>query len=256
MSGWLVVFAKVPRPGGVKTRMCPPLDWETAARLYEAMLGDVLAESERAAAQAGLALVVAAESAEGAALLSRRGPPSAPFIAQVGSGLAARMAHVAGSARSAGAEILLIRGSDSPSLSRQLICDAADRVASSTPTRPEPQPDPGVQVALSPDPDGGYNLVALSQKALRDGFSGGFDLFDHAMSTARVLAETRARAEAAGLRTALLEPSCDVDCVEDLGYLARWRGAPSESPCPATLAFVEQHALWPGARPASSPSNP
>ena len=82
------------------------------------------------------------------------------------------------------------------------------------------------------------------------------DLFDHAMSNVRVLTDTRTRAEAAGLRTALLAPSRDVDRIEDLGDLERWRNAPSESPCPATLAFIEQHALWPGSRPASSPSKP
>ena len=34
--GWLIVFAKAPRPGLVKTRMAPPLDLDQAAALYEA----------------------------------------------------------------------------------------------------------------------------------------------------------------------------------------------------------------------------
>lgn len=244
MSGWLVVFAKVPRPGGVKTRMCPPLDWETAARLYEAMLADVLGESEHAAARSGLTLVVAVDSSEGASLLSRRGPPSARFVEQVGAGLARRMTHIARSARAAGAQSLLIRGSDSPGLPAQLICDAAERVAAQGNT----------DVAFSPDPDGGYNLVGLSKRALDSGFSGSADLFDHAMSNGRVLSETLTRAAKAELRAELLEPSFDIDVVGNLAHLEIWRSAPSEAPCPATLSFVEQHALWPGGRPASSAS--
>ncbi len=246
MSGWLAVFAKLPRPGSVKTRMCPPLDWETAARLYEAMLDDVLAESERAAGRAGLELVVAVDSAEGASLLSRRGPAGARFVEQVGSGLAARMTHLARSARAAGAPRLLMRGSDSPGLPATALCDAAEAVA----------PGGGAEVALSPAPDGGYNLVALSSRALDRGFSGAVDLFDHAMSNGRELEATRARATAASLRTELLAPSRDIDRAEDLVSLEAWRGASADSPCPATLSFVEQHALWPGARPASSPSKP
>ena len=37
----VVVFAKHPTPGAVKTRMCPPLTPEQAAALYAAMLDDV-----------------------------------------------------------------------------------------------------------------------------------------------------------------------------------------------------------------------
>ena len=38
----LVVLAKAPRPRLVKTRLCPPLEPEQAAALYECMLDDVL----------------------------------------------------------------------------------------------------------------------------------------------------------------------------------------------------------------------
>ena len=38
----VVVFAKAPRPGGVKTRLCPPLSPAAAARLYRCFVLDVL----------------------------------------------------------------------------------------------------------------------------------------------------------------------------------------------------------------------
>ncbi len=209
------------------------------------MLGDVLAESERAATQSDLELVIAVESAEGAALLSRRGPTSARFVEQVGESLAARMVHVAQSARAAGAPSLVMRGSDSPALGAGTIREASRRVASDGPERG------AAEVVLSPDPDGGYNLVALSEKALDQGFRGGLDLFDHPMSHARVLEATIERAEAAGLRWELIEESFDIDRAEDIARLEPWRERGREAPCPATLAFVDQHALWPGARPAA-----
>ena len=46
----VVVMAKAPRPGAVKTRMCPPLAAEQAAELAEACLASTLAAVARAAA--------------------------------------------------------------------------------------------------------------------------------------------------------------------------------------------------------------
>jgi len=36
----LMIMAKAPQPGAVKTRLCPPLDAHHAARLYECFLRD------------------------------------------------------------------------------------------------------------------------------------------------------------------------------------------------------------------------
>jgi len=43
----LIIFAKEPRPGQVKTRLCPPLSDEAAARLYKFFLEDILEEMVR-----------------------------------------------------------------------------------------------------------------------------------------------------------------------------------------------------------------
>ena len=42
MRGALIVFARRPEPGRVKTRLSPPLSPEQAAELYAEMLDDVL----------------------------------------------------------------------------------------------------------------------------------------------------------------------------------------------------------------------
>ena len=49
MTNHLVVFAKDAQPGAVKTRLCPPLTPDEAARLAEAFLRDVLATAEQLA---------------------------------------------------------------------------------------------------------------------------------------------------------------------------------------------------------------
>lgn len=59
MSGALVVFAKQPLPGQVKTRLCPPFTPEQAADFYACMLDDVLESTLRASAALGLVAVLA-----------------------------------------------------------------------------------------------------------------------------------------------------------------------------------------------------
>lgn len=87
----------------------------------------------------------------------------------------------------------------------------------------------GAGIALSPAEDGGYSLIALR---LPEAPIAPPDLFRGiTMSTATVLAETRARAAALGLRVALLAPTFDVDEAADLGRLwAALRAAPSLAP--------------------------
>ena len=63
-AGVLVVFAKAPRPGEVKTRMCPPLTPEQAADFYAAMLDDVLEATAEFAPRLGLAPVLAVHPAQ------------------------------------------------------------------------------------------------------------------------------------------------------------------------------------------------
>ena len=236
--GWLVVFAKAPRPGAVKTRLCPPLDAATAAELYRAMLRDVLAESARAAGEMEFELVVAVDPPGALRDFTAFSPRGSRVVAQRGADLGARMTQQARSAAAEGVECLLLRGSDSPGLS------AAQLVEVLRPLR-------AADLVLSPDPDGGYNLAALSRRALARGFRPGRDLFRHEMSTETVLRDTLGRAAAVGLRGVLAAESFDIDRIGDLCRLEVLRGAnAARAPCPRTLAYIERHELWPLARAA------
>jgi hypothetical protein len=215
----LVVFAKWPVAGAVKTRLCPPLTPEQAASLYDAMLGDVIEAMSRLAPPLGLELVLAVHPREALAAFAARAP-GWRVVAQEGADLSARMEHAAASELARGAERVLLRGSDSPALGADVLEAALAALARS-------------DLALCPDRDGGYNLVALRR------FAPG--LFAHAMSTRSVLEDTRFAARSLGLTSELLAPGFDVDTAADFALLraARPRAA---ALCPHTYAWLDARA--------------
>jgi rSAM/selenodomain-associated transferase 1 len=222
----VVVFAKRPEPGAVKTRMCPPLLPEQAAALYAAMLDDVLATTAAAAAEAGAAAWLAVHPPDAVAELAERCPAGFHAIAQRGADLSERMGSALADAAAAGFTRILLRGSDNPSLAGAELVRGLAALAE-------------VDLAVGPDRDGGYGWIALR------GAPPG--LFDHAMSTASVLSDTLARADALGLRVQTAAPHFDLDTAADLALLASARARGEARDCPRTLALLDERKLWPTA---------
>ena len=225
MTGALVVFAKEPRPGEVKTRLCPPFTPEIAAEFYACMLDDVLEHSASLAAAHGLAPFLYGTPADAVGSLSARAPLAFETRPQRGADLGARMDAAVRELAHEGFGPLVLRGSDSPALAEETFAAALAAL------------ERDADVAASPDPDGGYGLIAL-----RCGWGG---LFDHPMSTSRVLEETFGRAEARSLRCVRVSPGFDVDTVNDLGCLRRSRERRAPPHCPRTFEFLDSRALWP-----------
>lgn len=222
MSGSLVVFAKAPRPGQVKTRLCPPLHPEQAAELYAAMLADVLAASARFAQELCLDAVLAVHPASAAPELARTAPTRFRVVAQRGPDLARRMAHAVEECAAAGAGRILLRGSDSPALGGEIVAEALSALEEA-------------DLAVSPDRDGGYSLIGLRRPVP--------GLFDHPMSTQSVLEDTLANAAAAGLDTRTLSPCFDVDSAEDLRGLSTLAPRVHAELCPRTHSYLEEQQL-------------
>ncbi len=222
MSGALVVFAKRPDPGQVKTRLCPAFSPEQAAAFYAAMLDDVLESSDRAAAALGLAPVLAVHPPEAASQLPA--PTGWQCEPQQGPDLGARMEHALARQLDAGRSPVLLRGSDSPTLGRSTLAAALEALE---------QHD----LVICPDRDGGYNLVGVRRPAP--------GLFTHPMSTGTELQDTLARAERAGLGATLLAPGFDIDTAGDLLLLAEARKRGEAGDCPRTLAWLDENGLWP-----------
>jgi uncharacterized protein len=210
----LLVFAKAPRPGGVKTRLGAALGTDLAADLYRAMAEGVLARTRAAPCVRSVFFAPREAEAEMAAWL-----PHETLVPQDGADLGARMAAAFAWAFSVGATKVVLVGTDAPGLSDEhvraalVVLDAHD-------------------VVLGPALDGGYYLVALRRPApaLFDGVAWG---------TADVLAQTVARAEAAGLAVAPLAPLGDVDELADLRR--EWPALRQRIPDTLVRALVRAH---------------
>lgn len=216
--GWLSVFAKAPRPGRVKTRMSPPLSLEQAAALYDAMLSDVLIASADFAQRLDLEPVLYFDPPDAKDELARRAPRAYQLRAQVGLDLAERMANAFEQAEAAGAERVLLRGSDSPGLDYATVEDAFDRL------------DAGQDLVLTPDQGGGYVLIALKKPQ--------HELFEIELSTGSVLTETLARARSLGLEASLTRASFDVDRSPDLARIDDLAPEQSSVLCPRTVEIL------------------
>lgn len=225
-AGALVVFAKAPRPGHVKTRLCPPWSQRRAAEFYAAMLFDVLVASGEYARRLDLDALVAVEPWKLRGGVTAMAPPCFRVVPQRGGDLSARMAWAVREVVAGGARRVLLRGSDTPTLDEAAVAGALSALDD-------------CDLVLQPDRDGGYGLVGL--RAPTPG------LFDHPMSSDRALDDTLANARRAGLRTRVTAPGFDIDRPGDLADLARARAAGACAACPRTLAYLDAGALWPGA---------
>jgi rSAM/selenodomain-associated transferase 1 len=223
----IVVFAKAPQAGEVKTRLVPHLTPEQAADFYTAMLADVLTATARFSRALGLAPILAVDPWVRRSAVVSLAPSVIRVVPQRGSDLGARMAWAVREAAAGGARRILLRGSDNPTLDGAAVESALSALA---------QHD----LVLRPDRDGGYGLVGLRRPAP--------GLFDHPMSTSSVLDATLANARCLGLRSLVADPGFDIDDASDLGRLAATRTA-AAGICPRTLAYLDDHGLWPDGSP-------
>ena len=191
----LLIFAKRPFPGKVKTRLVPHLSPEEAAELYRCMLGDVM---EMVTNFHDLALYLFYEDMGGAREYFSRTAPGIMAHPQRGNDLGERMEEAFRFAFSMGHGATVIIGTDAPDLPPAYIRDAYDRL--------ENRKNGAV---FGPCEDGGYYLLGLMRpnRAL---------FHDLPWSSGRVLQESLKKAQDAGMEVSLLPMWHDVDTVTDL----------------------------------------
>ncbi|MFQ5344212.1 MAG: TIGR04282 family arsenosugar biosynthesis glycosyltransferase [Anaerolineae bacterium] len=212
----LVLMAKQPAAGRTKTRLSPPLSPEAAAGLYRCFLLDKLAQMRGVeSANLGVAYWPATAREYFAALA-----PGFTLIPQAGADLAERLRNVFDLAFHRGYEQVMAIDGDTPTLPAGHLRQGFQRLD-----------DPAVDVVLGPCEDGGYYAIGMKRPHPT--------LFDVAMSTPRVVEDTLARAEAAGLRVALLPNWYDVDTPADLERLAAELAGTDGVKALATARFLE-----------------
>jgi rSAM/selenodomain-associated transferase 1 len=177
----VLVLAKEPLPGRVKTRLCPPLTSEGAARLAAAAIEDTLEVVRQVAVARRVLVLDGAYDAPGFEVLPQRGGPMAERLAAAFD--------------DAGELPALLVGMDTPQLTPDLLTEAVEALVRS-------------DAVLGTAPDGGWWLLGLRRPD-------GALLRDIPTSQEDTGARQLARLELAGLSVHRLPELRDVDTIAD-----------------------------------------
>jgi rSAM/selenodomain-associated transferase 1 len=203
----LVIMAKAPKPGLVKTRLMESLPASAVTALYRCLLEDTLALAASLTSVEVAVMCPESDQDELAHLLGS----TVQVVAQKGEGLAAGLTSVFRHFTAAGRQHVIAFNSDSPHLAPSVLDSAFELLATH-------------DVVVGPTHDGGYYLVGA--KAAHPA------LFENdRMGTKSALDRLLTRTKALELSTGFTEPFYDIDVANDLILLAReLQLAPAKAP--------------------------
>lgn len=211
----LVVMAKAPRPGMVKTRLAQRLPVEAVTELYRCLLDDTMALA-RSLRTVEVAIMCPASHVEELVGLARGVMNVVP---QKGEGLAAGLTSVFAHFTAGGQQRIVAFNSDSPHLPASVLGGAFEALTNH-------------DVVVGPTNDGGYYLVGakVAHPTL---------FYDDGMGTKSALDTLLGRARELRLSVAFTDPFYDIDEERDLTRLAaELRLAPARAP--RTAAWLKQ----------------
>ena len=205
----IIVFARFPEPGRVKTRLIPALGPEGAARLHRRLVLRTLRTAEAAASSCNAQLELHFDGADTDTVRNWIGNRCVCRPQSAGD-LGERMARAFENGFRDGARAIVLIGSDCPGLSSQVLGSALERL--------EQAP-----VVLGPATDGGYYLVGLVRPVpeLFRGIAWGGD---------RVLAQSIETLKRIGITPILLPELADIDRPADLKEWGRLLAFESKGP--------------------------
>jgi uncharacterized protein len=203
----LVIMAKAPRPGAVKTRLTPSLSPETVTAFYSCLLHDTLALAQSLGDVEVAIMCPDADVSE----LSQLAGNDASVVAQKGQGLAAGLASVFAHFNDGYQRRTIAFNSDSPHLPLSILEGAFETLAAH-------------DVVVGPTHDGGYYLVG-AKASYPTLFVG------DGMGTCSALERLLTRVRALELSVGFVDPFYDIDVADDLTRLAaELRLAPARAP--------------------------
>jgi uncharacterized protein len=203
----LVIMAKAPRPGAVKTRLASSLSPAAVTAFYGCLLNDTLA---LARSLSGVEVAIMCPDSDVTELAQVAGR-EASVVAQKGEGLAAGLTSVFAHFAEDRQRRVIAFNSDSPHLPRSVLDNAFETLAAH-------------DVVVGPTHDGGYYLVGgkASHPTL---FAG------DGMGTSSALERLLSRARTLELSVGFADPFYDIDVADDLARLAEeLRLAPARAP--------------------------
>ena len=191
----ILVFAKAPIPGQVKTRLIPAIGAEAAAKLYQQMLQQTL-KTVVESALCKVRLLCTPDTSH-PFLQSLSSHYSVPLDLQEGNNLGERMFNAAFRGLNEFENVILI-GSDCPEMSASHLEDVMDILTQSD-----------SDVVIIPAHDGGYVLLGLHRidPVLFEGVSWGTEV---------VMSQTRGALEQLQWHWKEMEPLKDLDTFEDI----------------------------------------
>lgn len=201
----LIVFAKLPISGEVKTRLGEAVGMETAAALYRTwvppFLETLLSITGRVSIEVCMARPRGGNYADEEVLAQSRGwlPYPVDFALQAGENLGARLPKAFERATESGWRKILILGSDSPQLTKDEIAANLDLLAQ-------------YDLSLGPAEDGGFYSIGLSRPP-------GDLLRLIRWSSPHTLSDTRKAAIERGMTIGTGPLLYDIDTLEDLQRL-------------------------------------
>jgi uncharacterized protein len=203
----LVIMAKAPRPGTVKTRLAPSLPFQAATEFYRCLLDDTLALA-RSLGDVEVAIMCPHSDVNE---LAQSADNQATVVAQKGEGLAAGLTSVFAHFSQDHPRRIIAFNSDSPHLPRSVLEDAFETLTAN-------------DLVVGPTHDGGYYLVGAKtpHPAL---FAG------DGMSTSSALEILLSRARCLALSVGFAPSFYDIDVADDLTRLSdELRLAPTKAP--------------------------
>lgn len=198
----LVIFAKAPIPGQVKTRLCPDLTEDEAATLHGSFVLDTLERTKAAVTKFKLPIdryLACAPSSTHVFFRIMEARHGVTLLDQEGDDLGQRMRLAFETLFRRGYRQVCLVGTDVPSLPLTHYREAVEAL-----TRHD--------LVLGPAQDGGYYLIGMTTPHPKL-------LEDIPWSTDQVLTLTQQKAKVEGLNLTLLPVWKDVDTIEDLHAL-------------------------------------
>jgi rSAM/selenodomain-associated transferase 1 len=220
MNRTLVIMAKAPRLGSVKTRLAKSLPLPAVTELYRCFLNDTIALAQ-ALDNVEVAIMCPASDVED---LSHAVAKMVRVVPQTGDGLAAALASVFTHFSDIGRHRIIAFNSDSPHLPVSVLETAFDLLTT-------------CDLVVGPTHDGGYYLVGAT--ASHPGL-----FATDGMGTANAFKALLKRASNLDLSVRVIDPFYDIDVAADLSQLAdELQRMPGKAPRTAAWLIEWRRAL-------------